>query len=37
VDEIIEKLAAARTAVIIVDVEIRSYGLGERVTALASG
>ena len=35
VDEIIEKLAGARTAVIIVDVEIRRYGLEERVTALA--
>ena len=34
-NEIVEKLAAAKFAVIIVDVEIRRYGLEDRVTALA--
>jgi indolepyruvate decarboxylase len=34
-DEILEKLARADSAVIIVDVEIRRYGLEERVAALA--
>ena len=34
-DEIIDKLSAAKTGVIVVDVEIRRYGLEDRVTALA--
>jgi indolepyruvate decarboxylase len=34
-EEILERLAAAKSAAIIVDVEIRRYGLEERVAALA--
>jgi indolepyruvate decarboxylase len=34
-DEIIERLGEARNAVVLIDVEVRRYGLEERVTALA--
>jgi len=34
-DEVIDKLTGAKSAVILIDVEIRRYGLEERVTALA--